>query len=466
MFLADGSRADIFHDKLAKGQLPNISKYLVEPGQAETILTVFPSTTGAAYIPYLTGYHPGTVNVPGIRWFDRYHYAKHGWSFKSFRSYVGLETYMINKDIKPGTKTIFDLVDRPVSVLNNIGEIHPSKNKTRFSRIWYLYYAHLTDHWSFVDQAMTQKVIKAIDEDFDFLFVVFPSIDEYAHRSSVIHPRVLQAYEDVDKQIGLVAAKLKEKGMLEDTLLTIVSDHGLSDTNQHFDVGPYLEENGLKTLFYTQIFKRNFKASSMISGNGMAHVYFKNEKGWQEKSYYEDLSLSSFWLDRFRHRPEVSLVTCEGRDGSVHFLTKKGHGLFQIQNNLIQYDWEHTEPLGLQLPSDHTGNSLKMTMDQSLDLTWDSHFPDVFNQMYSLFKSPRCGDVILSAEKGSDLRKRYEHPEHKASHGAICPDHMKVPFIISHKLSQKIRRSVDVFPTILELLGKKIPAGIDGVSKV
>jgi len=470
MFLADGARGDIFHDKLAQGLLPNISRYIVEPGQAETILTVFPSTTGAAYLPYLTGCHPGTLNVPGIRWFDRDHYDRYGWSFKSFRSYVGLETYLMNRDIRPGTKTLFDLVDRPVNILNNIGRVKSSQDKTRFSRIWYLYYAHLTDHWSFVDQAMTKKVLKAIDEDFDFLFVVFPSVDEYAHRSSVVNPRVLKAYEEIDLQIGRIADKLKEKGMLDDTLFTIVSDHGLSDTQQHFDVGPYLEEKGVKTLFYTQIFKKNFSASSMISGNGMAHVYFKNpnsggRRGWKERSYFEDLTMNGFWLDEFRLRPEIALTASLGRDGSIHLLTKKGHGLFRLQNNLIHYDWEHEEPLGLNLTKGHA-NSVKMTLDESLEMTWNSHFPDVFNQLHSLFKSPRCGDIILSAEKGSDLRKRYEHPEHKASHGAICPEHMKVPFLISSKLSQKIRRSVDVFPTVLQLLGKEIPAGIDGVSRV
>lgn len=464
--LADGARPDVMLSLAAKGELPNISRHLIDKGTAETMLTAFPSTTGAAYLPYLTGCHPGTCNVPGIRWFDKGHYAQKGWSFKSFRSYVGLETFLFNYDMRPEIKTVFQIYDRPVSAFNMVNRgVKHGHNKTKYSRIWYVYYAHLTDHWNFVDQVTTRKVISSLDENPDFIFAVYPAIDEYAHRSSPFHPRTLEAYRELDAHIGTLCNELQKRGWLDETLLVIASDHGLSETTRHFDVGPWLEEKGMKSFYYTQIFKRNFVASSMVSGNGMCHLYFKNDQGWKDRTYFEELSHKSLLLDELRMRPEVDLVAVQSASGAFVVLTKKGMGQFKVDGDQVYYEWKTEEPLGLGV--EKGVHSLTMTMDESYHRTFNSHYPDVFYQLAKLFASPRCGDVIISAATGSDLRERYEHPEHKASHGAICPEHMKVPLVMNYPLPKgQAIRSMDVFPTILKLTGKEIPEGIDGRSLV
>ncbi|MBI2340347.1 MAG: alkaline phosphatase family protein [Deltaproteobacteria bacterium] len=337
------------------------------------------------------------------------------------------------------------------------------KNLTKFSRIWYFYYAHLTDRWAFVDQSASEKLIAGLKRNPDFTFIVFPAVDEYSHRSSPFHPRTVQAYREVDSAIGEVVEKLKRRGEWDETLMVIVSDHGLSDTKTHFDVGPWLDSKGIKAFYYTQIFKRNFKAASMVSGNGMAHLYFKNEKGWTDRTTFEELSHTGILLDELRHQPAVSLVACQGADGAIHLLTEKGHGLFRIADGRVNYQWEKDDPLGV---FGGEGQSLAMTPDESVEKTWDSHYPDVFGQLRQLFSSPRTGDVVISANSGFDLRERYEHPEHKASHGAICPEHMRIPFLMNHRLDRRCTRSVDVFPTVLKLMGRQIPDGIDGKSLV
>lgn len=474
----DGSRPDVLQDLLKQGRLPNLQKYLVEKGACESILSVFPSTTGPAYLPFLTGCFPGTCEVPGIRWFDKPTYAKKGWSFKSFRSYVGLETFLLNQDIRSDIQTTFDLFDRPLNYLSGIYRgIQNENNKTRYSRIWYYYYAHLTDRWDFVDRAMTQRVVHQIqtDPDFDFAFIVYPSVDEFAHRSSPFNPRTLKAYEEFDDNIGQIISALKQDGSLDETLMVLVADHGLSETHTHFDVGPYLEkEKNLKTFYYPQILKRNFDAASMVSGNGMVHLSFKTNDGWARRKYFEDFSKEGLFLDELRLRPEVALVATQGEDGAIHVHTYKGHGYYKFENNQIVYQWNHEEPLGLNLSSEDKDRCLvKLSENESIDLSFDSHYPDVFVQLKQLFSTSRSGDVILSAHSGYDFRKKFEVPEHKASHGAICPEHMMIPLVMNHpiqnlksKIGREKIRSVDVFPTMLELMGKKIPDGIDGVSLV
>ena len=71
MILADGARWDMMNKLLVSGELPNIQKYIVVPGGTYRGVTVFPSTTGPAYFPFLNGCHPGTLNVVGVRWFDK-----------------------------------------------------------------------------------------------------------------------------------------------------------------------------------------------------------------------------------------------------------------------------------------------------------------------------------------------------------------------------------------------------------
>ena len=79
VLLADGARADVIDELATQGKLPNISAHIIEPGAKLDAVTVFPSTTGPAYFPFLTGCTPGACNVPGIRWFDKTKFKGLGW---------------------------------------------------------------------------------------------------------------------------------------------------------------------------------------------------------------------------------------------------------------------------------------------------------------------------------------------------------------------------------------------------
>ena len=71
LVLIDGARVDVLRELLGRGDLPNLSRWVIERGGLTTGTTVFPSTTGVAYIPFLFGRYPGSVGIPGIRWLDR-----------------------------------------------------------------------------------------------------------------------------------------------------------------------------------------------------------------------------------------------------------------------------------------------------------------------------------------------------------------------------------------------------------
>ncbi|HSC26457.1 MAG TPA: alkaline phosphatase family protein, partial [Vicinamibacterales bacterium] len=102
LLLLDGASAPVLQELLAAGDLPNLARHVVEPGSMVTGTTVFPSTTGVAYIPLLFGCYPGTLGIPGIRWLNR---GEAGGGvraqWRAARSYCGPQGAWLNRDIAP-----------------------------------------------------------------------------------------------------------------------------------------------------------------------------------------------------------------------------------------------------------------------------------------------------------------------------------------------------------------------------
>ncbi len=464
MILADGARADVMEDLVRSGRLPAIGDHLASGGTLGQALSAFPSTTGPAYLPFLTGCYPGTCNVPGIRWFDKDRFAAKRFSKDRFRSYVGPESFYLNGDIARSRRTLFELVPKSVNVFSSVNRgVGFAGDLTKFSRIWYWYYAHLTDHWGLIDEAATEKTVRALRQSPEFVFTVFPGIDEFSHLSSPFHFRTIEAYQALDRAVEQIVMDLKRRGQWDETMIVIVSDHGLSETERHFPLNQFLEREGIETLYYPKIlFKGSFEAASMVSGNAMSHVYFKNgegREGWRGRASWETLkNRKDGVVDRLLEKEEIDLLLASREDGSVIVKSKRGEASVSERDGEIAYHVRGSDPFGYpKLPE-------VMTDRESLRLTESTDYPDGFAQVLQIFRSPRAGDVILSAAKGSDLRLRYEIHEHKSSHGSLHREHMKIPLVTNARFKPGAVRSVDVFPTILSLLGRSIPFGIDGES--
>ena len=105
--LIDGVPFSIFNDLIEKGQLPNIKKHIIDRGCLKKAVSVFPTTTGPAFIPFFTGLFPGTANIPGIRWLSKKDYHKNPYRSPGLCSYIGLDGMNFNKDL-PDSPTIFN----------------------------------------------------------------------------------------------------------------------------------------------------------------------------------------------------------------------------------------------------------------------------------------------------------------------------------------------------------------------
>ena len=460
ILLADGARFDVMDEELAAGRLPNISRHLAETGSKLKAVTSFPSTTGPAYLPFLTGCLPGTCNVPGIRWFDKAKYDA-GRSFDRYRSYVGFESFCMASDMSPHIRTIYEMVPDSYSIFNPIARgAKGRRNLTRMSRIWHWYYAHLTDRWMFTDACALSKLRNVLKRDPRFVYVVFPGLDEYSHFTHPRHESVLERYRFIDSAVGKLVDDLKARGEWETTAIFLVSDHGLSATHTHFCFNEFLEGRGLPAFFYPLIFKKRGKLSAnMVSGNGMTHLYFKNHDGWTRHTVRDELDrISPGIIDDMLKEKAIDIIACRNAEGGVDVISKKGEAKIKLEGSKLRYEIKGSDPFGYE--------NLPTNLDPAklLELTLDTDYPDAPFQIAHLATSPRAGDVIVSATPGFDLRKAYEDPEHFGSHGSLHASHMRVPIITNAKLKNRPARTADVFSTVLSLLSYEVPSYCDGVS--
>lgn len=460
VLLADGARADVLFDLQKRGRLPNITKWLMDGGTGRSAVTSFPSTTGPAYLPFLTGCFPGTCNVPGIRWLDKCRYDDGGLSLYKHRSYVGLESFLMGRDVTDHIRTVFELVPDSFSIFNPVARgAGIFRNRTPYSRIWYWYYSHLTDHWSLPDEAALKKTLDVIRRGCRYLFTVFPGIDEYSHLTHPHHDSVIERYIWLDLAVGEICEYLKKRGLWDSTLLWLVSDHGLSRTDHHFCVNTFLDDHDLPAFFYPLIFDKKGKLSAnMVSGNGMTHIYFKNRDGWARQTVRSEIErLSPRLIEDLLKEEAVDIIAVRDTDGFIDVMSKKGEAKLKLDGHSIHYEVKGSDPFGYdKLPAD-------LDPWKSLDLTIASGYPDAPFQIAHLFTSHRSGDMVLSAKPGFDLRLKYENPEHHASHGSLAKEHMMVPLLCNRPYGERPARTADVFPTILRELGIAIPGYIDGV---
>jgi arylsulfatase A-like enzyme len=366
----------------------------------------------------------------------------------------------MNYDISKDHKTIFEIIPNSISILNELTRgIARGGDKTKYSKVYYKLKSHFTNKTSEVDQVSRRIILKNCERLPDFSFVVFLGIDNYSHLTHPFHKSVLDSYRIIDQSVGELAQSLSRKDMLEETLILIVSDHGLSQTHSHFDLLEYMNKSGFKTFYYPNIFRNLISpsAANMVSGNSMSNLYFKGTQSWNGFNADEIID----FMNRLVQRPEIDILLVKQSNARIKIVSKRGSGQTWIDTkNNINYEIIDNDPFGYQaLPP-------VMTIYESLQNTYNTNYPDALLQINQLFESPRTGDIVVTASPGYDLRAKHENPEHCSSHGSLIRDHMLVPIAVNTEISSEFTRTVDIFPTMLKLLGYELPQFLDGRSLV
>jgi len=165
--------------------------------------------------------------------------------------------------------------------------------------------------------------------------------------------------------------------------------------------------------------------------------------------------------------PATELVLSRERAGVYRVASRKGVAAFEVQGRRARYRvLEGLGPLGFT-----ASPAARPLLDGGLHPlnAWfrgsaGGTCPDPLNQIAGLLERRRAPDLVVSAAPGWE-----PWTEGQAGlHGSLRREHMRVPLLLAGP-GVPVRtlargRTVDVFPTLCEILGLEVPPGQEGVA--
>lgn len=449
ILLADGARPDVLGAALQSRELPALAQ-LSDDGGFHTVTTAFPSVTGPAYTPFLTGQHPGSVGLPGLRWYDRAHSACRWPSYA--RSYIGPQCRFLDGDLAEDADTMFELADSSIGALSVIRRgLPPSRqigSGTAFvARTAITHFRGRVSGWLDIDRNIGDRFVQRVrDERPEFAFAAFTGIDKASHAFGHDSPMVHDAMRVVDDVCGRIRADAERAGNWDSTHLWIVSDHGHSPVRTHEDLAGVTASLGFKVVAHPWTVRRGAQIAVAVSGNAMAHIY----TGLKSRTQRFWPSLSSEWdcvADMLLSRESVDIMLLPLSPTSCEVRTSdRGCAVVSWDGARYAYRAVTGDPLGI-------GERDDMSESDAFDATVGSFYPDSIVQIARISSCSRSGDMILSAAPDWDFRAHYEPIPHVSSHGALHREHMLVPLITNRPIQGRARRTVDVMASACTVLG-------------
>ena len=460
MIIADGVRPDVLARSIAKGDLPALAG-LLEEGSLSTVTSAFPSVTGPAYAPFIMGRYPGSVGLPGLRWYDRSRriprLAGHS------RSYVGAEMRFVDRDIDRASPTIFELAKPSFGALSVIARGLRRRERIGQSpafvaRAAATHFRGNVRGWLALDREVGDEVAYRLrTRRTRYAFVALTGVDKTSHAAGQESPIVGDALRIVDDTVAQIRSDAERDGRWGKMHLWVGSDHGHSAVRDHEDLITVLAEWGYSTLSHPWAFNTQADVAVMVSGNAMAHLYLnlrENARPWWP-------SLAGRWgelVDKLLSRKSADLLILPTSPSSCDIIAPdRGAAKLSWAESRYSYAPTSGDPLDI-------GEQDSLDDRQAYDATIECDYPDALVQIAHLAASPRSGDIILSAARDWDYRAKYEPIPHVSSHGALHREHMLVPLLLNRRPEGVPRRTVDVMPSTLAALGISPPRTLDGVS--
>lgn len=460
MIIADGVRPDTLTRSIDGGHLPALAA-LREEGQLSTVTTAFPSVTGPAYAPFLMGRYPGSIGLPGLRWYDRSRriarLSGHA------RSYVGAEMRFVDRDIDRASPTIFELAKPSLGALSVIGRglrrhERIGQSPAFVARAAATHFRGNVRGWLAIDRLVGEEAaLRLRTQRTRFAFIALTGIDKTSHAEGHEAPIVRDAMKIVDDTVAQIRSDAERDGRWKKMSLWVGSDHGHSPVREHEDLVALFSEWGYTTLSHPWAFNISADIAVMVSGNAMVHLYLdidqKTRPWWP--------ALGGRWngvLERLLSRASVDLMILPTSPASCE-IRAPGRGSATLAWSESRYSYKPVsgDPLGI-------GSQTSLSDEEAYDVAITCDYPDALVQIANLVASPRSGDIILSAARDWDYRARYEPIPHVSSHGALHREHMLVPLLLNRPAAGIPRRTVDVMPSALAALGIMAPKTLDGVS--
>jgi hypothetical protein len=277
LLVADGLTPAALESAIRAGQVPELAA-LRDASGLHVVTTVFPSVTGVAYVPMLTGEHPAQAGIPGLRWYDRS--RRLPWLLGHSRSYVGTQLRRINDDLAQGTRTAFELVNgQALGFAAMITRGLPrekllDRGIAYTSRVIRAHVAGDVARWATLETEVAEQLVGRVHRERPRLvFAAFTAGDKATHASGAATPLALQSLKLVDHVAASIRRDAERDGRWRTMQLCVVSDHGHSPVTQHLDLARTMRDAGFRVRSHPWTLPDHSQVAVMVSGNSMAHLY-------------------------------------------------------------------------------------------------------------------------------------------------------------------------------------------------
>lgn len=464
LILIDGLSQEYFKTSLKNKNLPNIEKLIQRGTYVENGISSFPSMTGYAFYPFITGHDAIESGIIGLRWFDR---AR---DKGNLRNYVGRTNVWMNQDITDTIQTFFEssgsqytssinsYMNRGVADSQFTGWTHTTakfEGKGVFSAIKAIPIAgpHLAKNHYQHESAVMEMAISQLKQNPKLQWVTLPSPDATIHVDGMTaeYPKLLH---HIDSLIGVLVVSIRDEGQSDDRMIAILTDHGIATVKKNIDfiyeakslAGLDLERgnavNYTSMLLDTPLEKFiDLDGYFVINGNLCAMLYLRDPQKNGTESWRSNLP-----YDRLTHYPSSdglidlpkNLSKIEGvelliyRTGRDSIAVRKQEELAIITKGSTGYRYNSKggDPLGYR----HLGlGDTLMTADQWLEATILTEYPDALHKIVSLMDSPVVGDIVMTSKVGYDFASDYEAivGNYRGGHGGLEAGQLRVPYVLS-----------------------------------
>jgi arylsulfatase A-like enzyme len=503
VFMVDGVNADVFRQMLDGGRLPNIRKYFVDRGLfIERCVVNAPSTTLVNETSLVTGLFAGRHGIVGNTWFDRGRLIHRNYEELAEKNLVDAD-YVVT--------TLFEQLS-DMTTMSLFYQVHRGATRFAENRLsaappygfgWY----GLVDRIALWRFDLVAQAARAQGRFPALVVAYLLSPDMEAYRSGVSSDAYTAALEHSDAHIGRILRDLETAGRLDRTVLALVSDHGMMDVDRHWPIRRFfrgelhlavaMERPSEQTPLENRVaYYKNITCVVAGSGDRYAAVYLRKPRAgagggmptppsrghdamfenWLVRPAPEDLRAYPSdgcgpvdIIERLTAAEAVDLVAYRTGPGVVRLVTRGGSAeASRAADGSRRYALRTLvgdDPLGYR-------ETVRAAMldgtphDQGewLAATAESLYPDLVPQIVTYFDAPRAGDILVFAAPIWDFASG-----NKAGHGGLRPGEMFTIFAaagpgVPHERTRGPIRSVDMMPTILQLLGRPIPPGLDGRS--
>lgn len=482
--LFDGCRADTLERLCRTGKTPTLAALKQRGLWVNSAITVFPSTTGPAYAPFITGHLPIKSDLAGIRQYIR--------TTGTYRSYCGTDFAKIKSDMNPSFPTIYEML--PSDSMSIFGVIDRGSKRSISPPIPF-FIDNLRGDYVKCDQRIFQTLMKKTKVGLPrFTFCSFHGPDSVGHRIGADGPPYEAAIISLDRMLAQFLRQMKDAGELDNLCLIISSDHGSESVDKKGDLAPLLRQKlglevqdaiGRSTVGFNLAKKANaqkYDAIVCISGNACVQIYVKgrvNPKDSSDKGSFripptleqlrnyrrsKDGRFVGDIIGTLLESPCVEHVLVKSGRSAYRVFSRQGEGLIRASGNALSYEIVRgTDPLRMNVQARRLSTGRMIHERKWLRLTAEDPYPDALFQIAQLLETKNAGDIIINAAA------RYEpwHEGQNGLHGGLSKAQMQVPILMWGKGVPQgelpVARTIDLFPTMLKLLGLRISPELPGL---